>query len=137
MVKSGSPRLRITKSDWLEKKSRPHKVSGQFVWLYRASFMRMYVSWKLICRPSSQRWNTVKSSNGFKPNRRHGSLKFFLKMSKNRCARSLKKDFNSVISFRRGTHFRLCLLETQVLHRSRDALSSVCGIFCVYNWKED
>ena len=42
-------------------------------------------------------------------------MKFFnKKMSKNRCARSFEKNINSVINFRRVTHFRLCLLETQV-----------------------
>ena len=30
------------------------------------------------------------------------------------CSRSKKKNFNSVINFRRVTHFRLCLLETHV-----------------------
>ena len=35
-------------------------------------------------------------------------------MSKNRFSRKFEKNINSVINFRRVTHFRLCLLETQV-----------------------
>ena len=35
-------------------------------------------------------------------------------MSENRCSRSFRKKFNSVTNFRRGKHFWLCLLETQV-----------------------
>ena len=37
------------------------------------------------------------------------------KNTENRCSRTLKKNVNSVINFRRVTHFWLCLLETQVL----------------------
>ena len=36
-------------------------------------------------------------------------------MVRKRCSRSFEKNINSVINFRRVTHFRLCLLETQVL----------------------
>ena len=43
-------------------------------------------------------------------------------MSENRCSRTFFLNVNSVINFRRVTHFWLCLLETQVtLHYFQSA----------------
>ena len=48
-------------------------------------------------------------------------------MSENRCSRTFFLNANSVINFRRVTHFRLCLLETQVasLYYSKQHWSSL------------
>ena len=47
------------------------------------------------------------------------------------CSRSFSKSFNSVINFRRVTHFWLCLLETQVVpggsHQKALSLVSSCS----------
>ena len=48
-------------------------------------------------------------------------------MSKNKCSRKKKrKNVNSVINFRRVTHFWLCLFETQVPHIALFELPEEC-----------
>ena len=42
------------------------------------------------------------------------------------CVQEVKKNFNSVINFRRVTHFWLCLLETQVVDYDLNLWGPVC-----------